>query len=182
MTKTTLALAAALMVGSTMVTSAANAGGVRLGFGFPLGSFMAHSNQNYQEEAYRRQAQKEGMARRNNAEKAAAAAAARRAHAAKMEVAQETKSVAPVTRIAKLEDKLASDPATTTEIAKTSTTDTSTADTTTPDTTESSKVAAVKTTTSDSDPEQTKESPNDRNRVCRRFSAAIAGLVDVPCK
>jgi hypothetical protein len=46
MTKTTLALAAALLAG-TALTSAAHAGGIRLGFGFPLGSFIAHSNQNY---------------------------------------------------------------------------------------------------------------------------------------
>ena len=51
MTKTTLALAAALLAGTTL-TSAANAGGVRVGFGFPLGSFIAHSNQSYSGEGY----------------------------------------------------------------------------------------------------------------------------------
>ena len=51
MTKTTLALAAALLAGTTL-TSVANAGGVRVGFGFPLGSFIAHSNQSYSGESY----------------------------------------------------------------------------------------------------------------------------------
>jgi hypothetical protein len=46
MTKTTLTLAAALLAGTTL-SSAANAGGVRVGFGFPLGSFVAHEHQNY---------------------------------------------------------------------------------------------------------------------------------------
>ena len=41
MTKIAFALAAAVLAGTTM-TNAANAG-VRLGFGFPLGSFIAHS-------------------------------------------------------------------------------------------------------------------------------------------
>ena len=56
MTKTTLALAAALLAGTTL-TSAANAGGVRVGFGFPLGSFVAHSNQSYSERRLRQRPQ-----------------------------------------------------------------------------------------------------------------------------
>jgi hypothetical protein len=88
------------------------------------------------------------MARGYEAEReAAAAAAARRARAANVEVAQRTKPVAHVVTVAKLEDKLASDPTTITEIAKSSTTDTP-----------------------------------DGKRVCRRYSAAIAALVDVPCE
>jgi hypothetical protein len=64
MTKITLSLAAALIAGTTMMTSAANAGGLRLGFGFPLGSFVAHPNENYSEVSYRRHQERERMARR----------------------------------------------------------------------------------------------------------------------
>ena len=43
MTTKALALAAALLT-ATSLTTAANAGGVRVGFGFPLGNFTAHPN------------------------------------------------------------------------------------------------------------------------------------------
>ena len=191
MTKTTLALAAALIAGTTMMTSAANAGGLRLGFGFPLGTFVAHSNQNYSEGGdSRRYHERERMERRYDADQAAAAAAARRARAAKVETAEVTKPVAPVTKVAKLDDKLASDPATTTEIAKTSTetstdktTDTTTTATTTDTTdTDTAKVATAETTTTNAKTDVTTGSLPDTKRVCRRFSPAIAALVDVPCE
>ena len=51
MNRTAFAIAAALLAGTTL-TSAANAGGLRVGFGFPLGSFIAHSNQNYSDNDY----------------------------------------------------------------------------------------------------------------------------------
>ena len=40
MSKSALALAAAVLAATTL-SNAANAGGIRLGFGFPLGSFVA---------------------------------------------------------------------------------------------------------------------------------------------
>ncbi|MBN9246353.1 MAG: hypothetical protein J0I81_02695, partial [Hyphomicrobium sp.] len=52
MTKIAFALAAAVLAGTTM-TNAANAG-VRLGFGFPLGTFIAHSAENLSARDYRR--------------------------------------------------------------------------------------------------------------------------------
>ncbi|MEQ1653470.1 MAG: hypothetical protein ABL897_13350, partial [Hyphomicrobium sp.] len=46
MTKTALTLAAALLTCTTL-SSAAEAGGIRVGFGFPLGSFVARPHQSY---------------------------------------------------------------------------------------------------------------------------------------
>ena len=110
---------------------------------------------------------------------------------------------------AKLEDKLITNDETTTEIAKTpasdvsgtqSTASTSTtttavldkesdkaATTTTPATAKVEapkveKVATVEKTETSGKAEQKTISVPAAKRVCRRFSAAIAGLVDVPCQ
>jgi hypothetical protein len=99
-----------------------------------------------------------------------------------METAQETKPVTPAATTAKLDNKLESDPATTTEIAKTSTDTATTTDTAATDTSDDAKVATADTTTSNGKSDQTTESPPNGKRVCRRFSPAIAGLVDVPCE
>jgi hypothetical protein len=207
MTKTTLALAAALLSGTTL-TSAANAGGVRVGFGFPLGSFIAHSNQSYSGEGYGsgRNCHKPRYAARRQYE-AAAAPVRKIKRAPKAAVAYKVSK--PEVQTAKLEDKLITNDETTTEIAKTpaadvsgtqSTASTSTtttavldketdkaATTTTPamaklEAPKVEKVATVEKTETSGKAEQKTISVPAAKRVCRRFSAAIAGLVDVPCQ
>ena len=207
MTKTTLALAAALLAGTTL-TSAANAGGVRVGFGFPLGSFVAHSNQSYSGESYGsgRNCHKPRYAARRQYE-AAAAPVRKIKRAPKAAVAYKVSK--PEVQTAKLEDKLITNDETTTEIAKTpaadvsgtqSTASTSTtttavldketdkaATTTTPamakvEAPKVEKVATVEKTETSGKAEQKTISVPAAKRVCRRFSAAIAGLVDVPCQ
>jgi hypothetical protein len=202
MTKTTLALAAALLAGTTL-TSAANAGGIRVGFGFPLGSFVAHSNQSYSGGGYDRHCAKERRPRRIYQAEAAPVRKIKRPR--KIDVASVKPVSAPV-KTAKLEDKLASDPATTTDIAKTSDVTTGStaaaspapaapATTTTPatitpaktttdtaktDTTKTDKVAIVDKTPTD-EKVDLKKATSEAKQICRRYSAAIAGLIDVPC-
>jgi hypothetical protein len=204
MTKTTLALAAALLAGTTL-TSAANAGGVRVGFGFPLGSFVAHSNQSYSGEGYGsgRNCHKPRYAARRRYE-AAAAPVRKVKRAPKAAVAYKVSK--PEVQTAKLEDKLITNDETTTEIAKTPASDVSgtqsttstttavldkepakTATTATPATAKVEapkieKVATVEKTETSGKAEQKTISVPAAKRVCRRFSAAIAGLVDVPCQ
>ncbi len=187
MTKITFALAAALLAGTTM-TSAANAGGIRLGFGFPLGSFIAHSAENYDSgRDYR--SEKPRYVRRDQDDDVPARKVAKVRRAPKVEVADVPAKApaAPVVKTARLEDKLASDPATTTVIEKTPA---STSETTAPnDTTTSSIDKAPKTDTvatadkADAAVKSDAETSNaETKHVCRRYSAAIAGLVDVPCE
>lgn len=189
MTKITLTLAAALLAGTTL-TSAANAGGIRVGFGFPLGSFIAHSAQNAMEDSYNhRRYERRRRAYRAEAPVVRKAKPQRKVIAAK----PITRPISrPAVKTAKLEDKLASNPETTTEIAKTS--DVTTASTTPAETTPATTVADT-ATTSTSDTRkvatETKATPADKSavkkiaaeakQICRRYSAAIAGLVDVPC-
>lgn len=204
MTKTTLALAAALLAGTTL-TSAANAGGLRVGFGFPLGSFIAHSNQSYSDEGYGRGRHCDKpryAARRRYLADVAPARKIKRAP--KVDVAAKTSK--PEVQTAKLEDKLVTNDETTTEIAKTpasdisgtqSTATTTTAvldkesgnagTTTTPapakvEAPKVEKVATVEKTETSAKPDLKTVPVSAAKRVCRRFSAAIAGLVDVPCQ
>jgi hypothetical protein len=183
MTKITLTLAAALLAGTTL-TSAANAGGLRVGFGFPLGSFIAHSAQNSMDDGYSRRYER----RRRVYE-------AERAPVRKAKPVSKVATVKPVAKqvikTAKLEDKLSSDPATTTEIAKTSDVTTAsttpastpapaaTTNTTTAETAKVEKVATVDKTTTEAKSNTSETAP--AKQICRRYSAAIAGLVDVPC-
>ncbi len=95
----------------------------------------------------------------------------------------------PEVKTAKIDTKLDSNPTTTTEIAKTpATTDTSTA----PVAAETSKVETSKVATAEktvsngkSDLETASAPADDKTDdkpVCRRYSPAIAALVDVPCE
>jgi hypothetical protein len=188
MTKITFALAAAVLAGTTM-TSAANAGGVRLGFGFPLGNFVAHSNQNYDGDRDYRHYEKPRHVRRDYQDDAPARKIAKVKRAPKADVADVPVKApaAPVVNTAKLENKLASDPATTTVLQKAPAAagDTTAAKDTT--TGSSNKLATTDKTdtvaTSDTATKSDSESNTDNNKhVCRRYSAAIAGLVDVPCE
>lgn len=186
MTKITLTLAAALLAGTTL-TSAANAGGLRVGFGFPLGSFIAHSAQNSMDDGYSRRHE-----RRRRVYEAERAPVRKAKPVNKVAAAKPVAKPAPkqVITTAKLEDKLSSDPATTTEIAKTSdvttasTTPASTpapavTNTTTAETAKVEKVATVDKTTTEAKSNTSETAP--AKQICRRYSAAIAGLVDVPC-
>lgn len=187
MTKIAFALAAAVLAGTTM-TNAANAG-VRLGFGFPLGSFIAHSNENYSANDYRRNDRPRAV-RRDYQDDAQARKVAKIKRAPKVDVADAPvvkAPAAPAVQTAKLEDKLSSDPATTTEIEKTPAS-ASTSETTKPAnemTTGSIKQASTttdKTDTAVKADTETTAAATDTKHVCRRYSAAIAGLVDVPCE
>jgi hypothetical protein len=190
MTKITLALTAALLAGTTL-THAANAGGIRVGFGFPLGSFVAHQNQSYAGNGYGygRHCDRERRVRRTYRTKAASVRKVKRHH--KIDVAQAKPAPAPIAKTVKLENKLESNPATTTEIAKasssTNTKDSTAQPTTTASTTptatetaKTEKVATVEKTSADGKADL-KTVTTAVKQVCRRYSAAIAGLIDVPC-
>jgi hypothetical protein len=190
MTKTTLTLAAALLAGTTL-TSAANAGGIRVGFGFPLGSFVAHSNQSYSGGGY-------GHRNCNHRHYAARPRHHRPTKVVKAKSkpqAVASKPVKQVVKTAKLEDKLVTDDSTTTEIAKTPATtnnETKPAEATNTTTTSSidkksetpkvEKTASIETSPTDKTETKATSVTAKVKHVCRRFSAAVAGLVDVPCQ
>ncbi|MFT3731564.1 MAG: hypothetical protein QM780_09135 [Hyphomicrobium sp.] len=172
MTKITLAFAA-LLAGTTM-TSVANADAVRVGFGFPLGSFVAHSNQNYSARDFARPERPRYVRAADQDD-----APARKIAKVKRPVVAE----APAVQTAKLESKTESDPATTTVIEKTPVA--------------KSDATPAKTTTASIASAEVKPSVNSENdaaktdadtataaskHVCRRYSPAIAALVDVPCE
>ncbi|HVZ04173.1 hypothetical protein [Hyphomicrobium sp.] len=187
MTKIAFALATALLAGSTL-TSAANAGGIRLGFGFPLGSFVAHPTQSYAGDGYgyRKHCARERAARRVYRAEAAPVRRHKRSH---VNIAAKKPATPPVVQMAKLEDKLMSNPATTTEIAKTSNITTAS---TTPAATNSPPAAKTEAPTTDkvatadktsTDGKSATDKPaTEAKQICRRYSAAIAGLIDVPCE
>jgi hypothetical protein len=172
------------------LTSAANAGGIRVGFGFPLGSFIAHSAQNSMDDGYSRRYE-----RRQRSYRAETAPVRKAKPVSKVATAKPVAK--PVIKTAKLEDKLASDPATTPDIAKTSdvTTGSTTQTSPTPasnaapavttnttaatETAKVEKVATVDKTQTEEKSDAAKAAPE--KQICRRYSAAIAGLVDVPC-
>ncbi|MET0432267.1 MAG: hypothetical protein ABWZ86_07290 [Hyphomicrobium sp.] len=168
MTKMTLALAAALIAGTTM-TSAANAGGVRLGFGFPLGSFVAHSNEAF-DGGYRR-SERPRYVRRDYQDDAPVRKIAKikRPQTTQVAEAAPTAAIVPAAPTAKLESKLPSDTSTTTVIEKT------------PASKSTSDQASTVTTASVT-PDDTKTAAAETKRVCRRYVPAIAALVDVPCE
>jgi hypothetical protein len=180
MTKITLALAAAALAATTM-TSVANADALRVGFGFPLGSFVAHSNENYDGRYYRR-AEQPRYERRAYRDDVPQRRIVKVKQAARAQVADDSVK-APAIKTAKLEDKLGSDPATTTVIAKT-TAETEAAAPSKSLTTGSVSPREVKTAVnteknSDADTATVEQATT---HVCRRYSPAIAALIDVPCK
>jgi hypothetical protein len=118
----------------------------------------------YEQDGYGRHSESERVLRKAQRE-AAAAAASRRARAAHVEAAQTAATAAT----AKLDGKLPSDPAPTTEIPETSNETTTTA-------------GMADTSASDSKTDLTTGSPPDGKHVCRRYSPEIAALVDVPCE
>jgi hypothetical protein len=207
MTKTTLALAAALLAGTTLST-AANAGGVRLGFGFPLGSFVAHEHQNYSAApSYERHCDKPVHTARHEYREDAPVRKVSRP-APKVEVADEepaplkvkaVKDPAPI-QVAKLDDTtVKTDAAPSIYVPETPVSDIKgTQSTPTPFHTASITPEVVKDAAKVDEPkvEKTEKvekvekdepkakvvSSTEVKRLCRRFSAAIAGLIDVPCE
>jgi hypothetical protein len=188
MTKMTLALAA-LLAGATLA-NAAHADGMRVGFGFPLGSFVAHSNESYSGRDFNR-VERPRAARRDYQE-SAPVRQAKIKRPVQEEIAETPAKAAatPAVKTAKLEDKVVtSDSATTTVIEKTpvakadaapaqtvaTKASTETKSTVTTETTASNDVAPAHTV--DPTPAAT-QTPH----VCRRYSPAIAALVDVPCE
>ena len=182
MTKTTLTLAAALLAGTTL-SNTASAGGIRVGFGFPLGSFVAHSNQSYAGDGYgyQRHCDRERSARRMRHTKIAASRKVK--HTRKVQTAKVKPAPAPTIKTAKLEGKLESNPATTTEIAKTTTAPIATGSVTPAKETKESAPVSTAANIKSSEPVKLdlKTSVAEAKKVCRRYSAAIAGLIDVPC-
>ncbi len=169
MTKIALALAAALIAGTAM-TSAANADGVRLGFGFPLGSFVAHSNENYGGGDYRRSERRRYVRRDDQDDDTPIRKIVRVKRPLQAEVAEAAVKapVAPA-QTAKLEDRLASDPATTTVIEKTPAAARNAAP--------ADPIATAPVASADKP-----AAPETAVHVCRRYSPTVAALVDVPCE
>ena len=232
MTKTTLTLAAALLAGTTL-SSAANAGGIRVGFGFPLGSFVAHQHQNYTPapssnyraekhcdkpvRAARHEVREEAPVRKvrrpaPKVEVAEEAPAPRKIkRGPKVEVAEEAPAPrvvkvkaaaepAPV-QVAKLEDNTIQNDATPSIYvpeAPVVSNFTGTQSTPAVIRTASINPAVVKDEAKVDEPKVVKvekvekaekDAPkakiavaSEGKRLCRRFSAAIAGLIDVPCE
>lgn len=228
---------AALFLAAIAVPSAAEAGGVRLQFGGPLGSFVAHPhlssgpggtmrNRSYAESSsYGAHCKQRQLAQARKARQIAAAQArkareielARAAEARrdKIEVAERSARKAKVVQTAKLEDKsVASDapvifvpesPApegkftgtqSTPAPARSAAVDTNEANTgagvEAEDKTEvvvlpvveENETKAAETTEAKADeakPEQKETETTVAEKICRRFSAAIAGLITVPC-
>lgn len=205
MTKTALAIAAALIAGSTF-TSTADAGGIRVGFGFPLGSFVARPHQSYDAApSYKaRRHHNEAAAAARQAKRAAAKAeyaeAQQRARKAAKQAAVKQAAVKQATiKTANVESKsIKSDvvpaitvPATpVTQVVATAKTETETvrkvAIATEPDpalhTTVAVEAPKVEKTVEIEKVEVKSSTKETAKRVCRKFSAAIAGLIDVPCE
>ena len=183
MTKIAFALAAAVL-GCTTMTNVANAG-VRLGFGFPLGSFVARSHESYSADDYRPSYRPRSV-RRDYHDDAPARKIAKAKRAPKTEVANAPAKArpAPAVQTAKLDDKLSSDAATTTVIEKTSETPAQ-PEASKDVTTGSIKPTSTATGSSEAATKSDKETSTgttEAKHVCRRYSPAIAGLVDVPCE
>ena len=226
LTKSALTLAAALLAGSALST-AANAGGIRVGFGFPLGSFVAHSNQSHSyssgpsygekhcaKPAPRRQVAEEAPVHHvkhtapKHVEVAEEEAPAPRIKKIRAIAKAPVEDAQAEIKTAKLEDKsIMSDAAPAIVIPETppvvvnnlagtqSTPSEKTATVTvepaaTPVATtpvkdepkvETAKIEKIVTIEKD-EPKRKVNISSEAKRVCRRFSAAIAGLIDVPCE
>ncbi|MBL8881693.1 MAG: hypothetical protein JNL45_01425 [Hyphomicrobium sp.] len=227
---------AALFVAAIAVPSAAEAGGVRLQFGGPLGSFVAHPhlssgpggtmrNRSYAESrsSYSAHCKQRELAKARKIEIARQAAHARKIELAraaevrrdKIETAERTARKAKVVQTAKLEDKTVTSDApvifvpespapdakftgtqSTPAPARTAAVNTNEANTGTgveaEDKTEvvvlpvveENDTKAAETAEAKADeakPEQKEAETTVAEKICRRFSAAIAGLITVPC-
>ena len=175
-----------------MMTNAANAGGIRVGFGFPLGSFVAHPNQNYSDGAYERRCEKSAPAATRRSVRLRpsllpAGPTLRKSSWLRTRPRKRRLRLSPSSK-----PKLPADAVNTTVIAKTADNDTS-ADTgsegkpdaatlSASENNDGSKVAASETTANDEKTDANTAPVSDGKKVCRRFSPTIAALVDVPCE
>jgi len=182
MTRTALTIAVALIAGTTL-SNVANAGGVRLGFGFPLGSFVAKPFQG---------SSLGGGYGHKKSYKKPAYAARKAPRPAQVDVA-ETRPVkakpAPV-KTANVETKSTAtdapavyipDTPVKTEAAKTQNTAALT-----PQTAEQETEVKVDNSRNEKvekvEAEQPTTEENSGKRVCRKFSAVVGGLVEAPCE
>lgn len=211
MTKNSLALAAVLLA-STTLTGTANAGGLRvgLGFGFPLGHFVAHEMMHDSgRPVYNKHCDKPRVVARSTRsydDDAPARKIVKRSP--KMEAAKPVEEKEVEVKTAKLEDKTTATDATpviyvpdtppvsnitgtqsTPSSLRTAalTTDAPSTATTEPAKTDSAKAETpkVEAKTEKTETAKTEDEPKSKGnlqKLCRRFSAAIAGLIDVPCE
>lgn len=194
MTKTVLAGLAAAIVASTALTSAAEAGGIRLGFGFPLGSFVArpHSPGAYgggHSRYDRYQAQEAREARKAlklKQKRELELAQARKLKAAQMAKAQ---AQAETVKTAKIEEKSTVSDAPVINVPGTP----AKSQVEKPVETAAIQPEPVAEVIKAEEPQtelgtQTASKPdkvevNEKaKQVCRRFSALIGDLIDVPCQ
>jgi hypothetical protein len=198
MTKIAIALAAAALISAPSFSSSAEAGGIRVGFGFPLGSFVARPHQSYDvSPSYRAQKYCAKKAARQNL---AQARKARNVDVAEKAPSKQYKAPAAVKTASVETSTVKTDAAPTVYVPEANaattvkTVDVTPAATTTApaqtaalapvETKETVKVEEPKTETVETvtkEKSSVKLSTNAK-RVCRRFSAAIAGLIDVPCE
>ncbi len=212
---------AALMLASTTLISTAEAGGVRLSFGGPLGSFVAHPNQSSgpggtarKEHCAKPEARhyaKPSYLGRKHQEEAAPVRHVKRA-TPKVEVAEETPAPRKIRKpkividkpevaeqvevqTAKLDDKsVVSDvtpsiyvPETPVAAAEFTGTQSTAAVVPTAALTpapETTTVAAKEPEAKQAEaakPAKAEKSDTTAAKICRRFSAAIAGLIEIPC-
>ena len=183
MTRTALTIAVALIAGTTL-SNAANAGGVRLGFGFPLGSFVA--------KPFQGSSLGGGYGHKKSYKKPTYAArkAPRPAQVDVAETRQVKAKPAPV-KTANVETKtIATDaptvyvPTTPVKAEETKTQETAAL---TPETAEQETEVKVDNSRNEKvekvEAEQpTTEENSSTKRVCRKFSAVVGGLVEAPCE
>lgn len=203
MTKIAIALAAAALISAPSFSSTAEAGGIRLGFGFPLGSFVARPHQSYgapsgyqqycakkaaREARYAAARQQEAAARKAQAQKMAAleksaqikrAKAAEAIQTAKVETKPVTTDAAPTVYVPVNTATTATTPVVNTAATTTTTTEPAKTAALEPVVEKAPVVEEVKTVKVE---KSTVNISANAKRVCRRFSAAIAGLIDVPCE
>lgn len=206
MTKTTLAALAAAILAGTAFTSAAEAGGVRLGYGFPLGSFVAREHSpdatrsyGHRKVKHHRSARVSAPVRKVLKNKKKINVAEPHKVKAKPQVAEKTvviKNKVKTVKTAKVEDKTIVSDAPVINVPGTPVA-------AQPQTTAPAAEKPVETAAVHPEPvvevikaeepktEQVTESASDADEVavterakqaCRRFSALIGKLIDVPCK
>lgn len=214
MFKLTNALAAALIAGAALTNtanSAAQAGGFRVGFGMPLGAFVAHSllseaqrqNQRgyrhsrpaYDKPVHAKKAPKQSVAQSRPAKPRIEKVAKADKKPARVVAAATNRVHKPVTTAALQSKTVDTPPAAAATVATVATETPVTAPATTElvelkaiDATPITTVTAVEaaptavTTTDDASAEKTVNISTTVKAVCRRYSPAIAAIVEVPCE
>lgn len=192
MSKIALTVAAVLIAGTTL-SSAANAGGLRLGFGFPLGSFVAKPFQGSSNHIGN------GYKKKHEAPQYAAQRAPKKA-APKVQVAETPaarKATKPVeVKTATVETKSTTSdapavfvpetPATKTEVKQVTVEKLTTTAAIAPETTSNIKVEDTNVEKIEKveveEPKNSRNNSTPEKQVCRKFSALVGGMVEVPCE